>query len=144
VWIEGGKTSKWCKPAPHVHTVTLDSSYMTPPVDNCRHIRVHYNDDPAAEGSTIQFDRNGMSPNKFGDIGITTMMYFTPRPAIYALLEANSDERLFSVTVPDYTGTKLQLVVIGDQAKPTGGRLLELDDHDAIKNIHWLQVAPQS
>jgi len=144
VWTEGGKSSKWCKPAPQVHTVTLDSSYMTPPFDNCRHIRVHYNDDPAAEGSTIQFDRNGMSPNKFGDIGITTKMYFAPRPAIYALLEIKGDERLFSVTVPGYSEAKLHLVVIGDLVKPSGGRLLELDDHDAIQNIHWLQAAPQS
>jgi hypothetical protein len=141
VWIDAGRSSKWCKPAPH--TVTLDSSYMIPSVGNCRHIRVHYNDDPASAGSTVQFDRNGMSPNKFGDIGISTMMYFTPQPATCTLLEAKDDERLFSVSVPGYTGANLRLVVFGELAKPNGGRLLELDDHEVIQNIHWLQPAPQ-
>jgi hypothetical protein len=47
------------------------------------------------------------------------------------------------VTVPGYSGAKLRLVVLGDLAKPTGGRLLELDDHEVIRNIHWLQAAPQ-
>ncbi|HEX7838985.1 MAG TPA: hypothetical protein VF469_16015 [Kofleriaceae bacterium] len=142
VWIEAGKSSKWCKPP--VHTVTLDSNYMIPSVGNCRHIRVRYNDDPAAAGSTIEFDRNGMSLNKFGDIGITTMMAFPSQPATCALLGTNGDECLFSVTVPGYSEAKLRLVVFGDPAKPSGGRLLELDDHDVIQNIHWLQVAPHS
>jgi hypothetical protein len=141
VWIEAGKSSKWYKPA--LHTVMLDSSYMMPAVGNCRHIRVDYSDDPTSGDSTIQFDRNGMSPNGFGDIGMSTMMYFAPQPATCTLLETNGDERLFSVSVPGYTGGNLQLVVFGDLAKPTGGRLLELDDHDVIQGIHWLQPAPQ-
>lgn len=140
VWIEAGRSSKWCKPAPH--SVTLDSGYMTPSVGNCRHIRVHYNNDPTAEGSTIQFDRNAMSPNEFGDIGMSTRMYFMPQPATCTLLEAKDGERLFSVAVPGYTGASLRLVLFGDLAKPSGGRLLELDDHDAIQNIHWLQAVP--
>lgn len=140
--IEAGRSSKWCKPL--VHAVTLDSSYMIPPVGSCRHIRVSYNDDPAAAGSTIQFDRNSMSPNELGDIGITTLMWCAPQPATYTLLETQDDKRLFSATVSGYSGANLQLVVIGDPAKPTGGRLLELDDHGAIQNIHWLQAAPQS
>ena len=140
-WIDAGRSSKWCKPV--AHTVALDSSYMIPAVGNCRHIRVHYTDDPASAGSTVQFDRNGMSPNEFGDIGISTMMYFTPQPATCTLLEAKGDERLFSVSVPGYTGANLRLVVFGDPARPSGGRLLELDDHQVIQNIHWLQPAPQ-
>ncbi|HEX7841426.1 MAG TPA: hypothetical protein VF469_28330 [Kofleriaceae bacterium] len=142
VWIEAGKSSKWCKPP--VHSVSLDSSYMIPPVGTCRHIRVFYNDDPTAEGGTIQFDRNSMSPNEFGDIGMSTRMWCEPQPATYTLLETKDDKRLFSATVSGYSGANLQLVVIGDPARPTGGRLLELDDHGAIQNIHWLQAAPQS
>lgn len=140
VWIDAGRSSKWCKPP--VHSVTLDSSYMIPAVGNCRHIRVHYNDDPVADGSTIEFDRNGMSPDKFGDIGLSTKMACLPQPATCTLLETNGDERLFSISVPGYSGANLRLVVFGDPAKPSGGRLLELDDHDAIQNIHWLQAAP--
>jgi len=116
---------------------------MIPPVDSCRHVRVSYNDDPAA-GGTIQFDRNSMSPNEFGDIGMTTLMWCEPHSATYTLLETKHDKRLFSATVPGYSGAKLRLVVFGDPTKPSGGRLLELDDHDAIQNIHWLQAAPQS
>lgn len=142
VWIEAGKSSKWCKPL--VHGVTLDSSYMIPPVGSCRHICVSYNNDPIAEGSKIQFDHNTMSPDEFGDIGMSTKMYSIPQPATFALLETKGDERLFSVTVPGYSEAKLRLVVLGDLAKPSGGRLLELDDHDVIQNIHWLQAAPQS
>ena len=139
-WISAGKSSKWSKPVPH--TVTLDSSYMIPPVASCHHVRVHYSDDPAAEGSTIQFDRNGMSPNEFGDIGISTKMYFEPQPVTCTLMETSGDERLFSMSVPGYTGASLRLVVLGDLAKPAGGRLMELDDDDVIQSIHWLQVAP--
>jgi hypothetical protein len=140
VWIDAGRSSKWSRPAPH--NVVLDSSYMIPGVGGCRHIRVHYNEDPAVPGSTIQFDHNSMSPNDFGDIGITTLVYFTPQPASCTLLETKGDERLFSVSVPGYTGANLRLVVLGDLAKPRGGRLIELDDHDVIQNIHWLQTAP--
>jgi hypothetical protein len=142
VWIEAGRSSKWRKPDPH--TVTLDSSYMIPAVDSCRHIRVHYNDDPASDGSTIQFDRNVMSPSEFGDIGMTTKMYFTPRPATCTLLETKGDERLFSVSVPGYAGANLRLVVFGALARPGGGRLIELDGDGVIQNIHWLQAAPQA
>jgi hypothetical protein len=141
VWIDAGKSSKWSKPVSH--TVILDSSYMIPPVGNCRHIRVQYSDNPASDGSTIQFDRNGMSPNQFGDIGISTKMYCMPQPATCTLLETEGDERLFSVAVPGYTGAHLRLVVFGDLAKPRGGRLLEVNDHNVIQNIHWLQAAPQ-
>lgn len=94
-------------------------------------------------GGEIQFDCNSMSPNKFGDIGMSTRVYYFPQPATYTLLDTESDERLFSVTMPGYSGAKLRLVVFGDPAKPSGGRLLELDDHDVIQNIHWLQAAPQ-
>jgi hypothetical protein len=141
VWIEAGKSSKWCKPP--VHGVTLDSSYMSSPVGNCRHIRVSYNGDPTADGGEIQFDCNSMSPDKFGDIGMSTRVYYSPQPATYTLLDTKSDERLFAVTVPGYGGAKLRLVVFGDLAKPSGGRLLELDDHDVIQNMHWLQATPQ-
>lgn len=137
IWIDAGRSSKWSKPMPH--TVTLDSSYMIPPVDHCRHVRVDYNDDPTHADSTIQFDRNAMSPNEYGDIGMSTMMYFTPQPMTCTLLETNGSERLFSVAVSGHAGTNLQLVVFGDLASPVGGRLLELDEHNAIKNIHWLQ-----
>jgi hypothetical protein len=75
-----------------MHSGTLDSSYMIPAVGSCRHVRVHYNDDPAAEGSTIEFDRNGMSPNNFGDIGMSTRMAFLPEPATCTLLETNGDK----------------------------------------------------
>lgn len=141
VWIDAGRSSKWCKPAPH--TVVLDSSYMAPPVGTCRHIRVQYNNDPTAAGSTIQFDRNGMSPNEFGEIGISTKVYYAPQPATCNLLETSGDERLFSVSVPGYTGAPLRLVVLGDLARPTGGRLLEVDAHGTIQNIHWLQAVPE-
>lgn len=140
VWIDAGKSSRWSKPAPHA--VTLDSSYMIPPVNNCHHIRVHYEDDPTSAGCTIQFDRNGMSTNAFGDIGISTKMYFMPQPANCALLDSNGDERLFSVSLPGYTGSPLRLVVFGELRRPSGGRLLELDDHNVIRNIHWLQAVP--
>lgn len=139
-WIDAGKSSKWSQPVPH--TVTLDSSFMTTPVASCRHIRVQYNDTPASEGSTIQFDRNGMSPDQFGDIGLSTKMYFSAQPATCTLLAERGDERLFSLSVSGYTDTNLRLVILGDLARPTGGRLLEIDAHNAIQNIHWLQVAP--
>ncbi len=137
IWLEAGKSSKWIRPMHH--TVTLDSSYMMPPLANCRHVSVHYTNDPAASGSMIQFDRNTMSPNAFGEIGISTKMYFTPQPATYTLLDTTGDERLFGVSVPGYIGANLRLVVIGDLARPTGGRLLEVDDHGAIHGIHWMQ-----
>jgi hypothetical protein len=44
--------------------------------------------------------------------------------------------------VPGYSGPALRLVVIGDPAKPSGGRLLVTDAHDAIQNIYSLQVVP--
>lgn len=144
VWREAGKSSRWHKPEAQAHTVTLDSGFMIPPVDNCRHIRVHYSNDPASAGSTIQLDRNSMSPNEFGDIGITTLIYFTPRPATFTLLETKENKRLFSITVPGYSGPKLRLVVIGALAKPSGGRLLVVDEHDAIQSIYPLQVVAQS
>src|SRR5581483_3677656 len=124
------------------HTVTLDSSFMTTPVANCRHVRVQYSGTPASAGSTIQFDRNGMSPDQFGDIGLSTKMYFSSQPATCTLLDERGDERLFSLGVSGYTGTSLRLVILGDLARPTGGRLLEIDAHNAIQNIHWLQPAP--
>lgn len=142
VWIEAGKSSKWSKVPAVTHTVNFDSGFMIPPVGACHHIRVHYTGDPARAGSTIQFDANLMSPNEFGDIGMTTLIYFSPRPATFALLETKDDRRLFSVSVDGYAGPKLRLVVIGDLARPTGGRLLTLDAHDAIQNIYALQLIP--
>jgi len=144
VWVEAGRSSRWHKPEAPTQTVSLDSGFMIPSVDNCRHIAVHYSNDPALAGSTIQFDRNSMSPNKFGDIGVTTLIYFTPRPATFTLLETKNDRHLFSVMVPGYSGPTLRLVVIGDPAKPSGGRLLVMDVHDAIQNIYSLRVVPQS
>jgi len=142
VWLEAGRSSRWHRPAVSAHTVTLDSSFMIPPVDGCRHIRVHYVNTPTATGSTIQFDRNSMSPNEFGDVGITTLIYFAPRAATFTLLETKGDKRLFSITSPGYTGPKLRLVVMGDLAQPSGGRLLVMDAHDAIQNLYPLQPLP--
>lgn len=143
VWVEAGKRSRWHKPEAPAHTVVLDSGYMIPRVDNCRHIIVHYSNDPEIAGSTIQFDRNSMSPNDFGDIGISTRVYFAPRPAAYTLLEARDDKHLFAITVPGYTGPKLRLVVFGDLARPTSGQLLVVDAHAAIQHIYALQVVAQ-
>lgn len=143
VWLEDGNRSRWHKPEAPPHTVTLDSGYMIPKVDNCRHIIVRYSNDPATAGSTIQFDRNSMSPNDLGDIGISTRVYFSPRPATYTLLAARDDKHLFSITVPGYTGPKLRLVVLGDLARPTGGKLLVVDAHAAIQHIHALQFVAE-
>jgi len=52
----------------------------------------------------------------------TPFVSFT-QPASCTLLETNGDERLFSVSVPGYTGSTLRLVVLG---------------------IHWLQFIPAS
>lgn len=138
VWIEAGRSSQWRRPEAQPHTVTLDSGFLTPAVDGCRHIAVRYSQDPAA-GGTILFDRNTMSPDPFGDIGVTTLIYFAPRPATFTLIEAKADKHLYSVTVPGYTGPALRLVVFGDLAKPSGGRLLVVDGHGAIQDIHPLQ-----
>lgn len=142
IWTEAGRSSKWSKPPAVTHAVNFDSGFMIPQVNGCHHIRVHYSGDPATTAGTVQFDANLMSPNEFGDIGMTTLMYFAPRPATFTLLEAKSDRSLFSVSVPGYTKPKLRLVVLGDPANPTGGRLLTLDTHDAIQNIYSLQRLP--
>jgi hypothetical protein len=142
-WLEAGKSSRWHKPAGPAHTVILDSGYMIPRVDNCRHITVHYSTAPEIAGSTIQFDRNSMSPNKFGDIGISTCVYFAPRPASFRLLETEDNKHLFSITVPGYSGPKLRLVVFGKLARPTAGRLLVVDAHAVIQHSYALQVIAQ-
>ena len=138
VWIEAGRSSQWRRPEAQPHTVTLDSGFMTPAVDGCRHIAIRYSHDPAAAGGTIQFDRNAMSPDAFGDIGVTTLIYFAPRPTTFTLIEAKADKHLYSVTVPGYTGPALRLVVLGDLARPSGGRLLVVDASGAIQDIHPL------
>ena len=142
VWSEAGKSSKWHRPEPV--GVTFDSGYMTQLVDGCRHIRFHYAGDPTAAGSTIQFDRNAMSPNVFGDIGVTTLVYYAPQPVTCTLLQQEADKRLFSISMTDYSGPKLRLVVQGNLAHPSGARLLVLDDHEVIQGVHPLQVAAGS
>jgi hypothetical protein len=143
VWVEAGRSSQWRRPEAHAHAVTLDSGFMIPPIDGCGHLRVHYRNSPAAAGSTVQFDRNAMSPNEFGDIGTTTLMYFAPRTATFTPLENKGGEHLFSITVPGYSGPKLRLVVMGDLAQPSGGRILAMEDHGVIQNIYPLQPVPE-
>lgn len=143
VWVEAGRSSSWRRPELHLHSVTLDSGYLTSPVDGCHHISIHYTGDPVTAGSTVQFDRNAMSPNQFGDIGITTLMYFAPRPATFTLLHTEGDKQLFGITMTGYSGPKLRLVLLGDPARPSRGRLLVMNDEEAIKDIHCLQVRMQ-
>jgi hypothetical protein len=138
VWHEAGRSSAWRRPEHVEPAVTLDSGYMVPTVDGCHHIQIRYSGSPTAPGSTIQFDRNGMSPDPYGDIGITTLIYFTPKVATFAAVQDDAKKHLFAVTVPGYLGPKLRLVVFGNLAHPDSGRLLVLDSHDAIANIYPL------
>lgn len=144
VWVDAGRSSQWRRPGVVVQPVTLDSGYMTPAVDGCRHLRVHYEGDPVAPGSTIQLDRNAMSPDAYGNIGVTTMMYFAPRAATFALLKSEGDKHLYSVTIAGYSGPSLRLVIFGELAHPSSGRLLVMSGGDAIESIHPLQTVPSS
>ncbi|HEX2686302.1 MAG TPA: hypothetical protein VHN14_06775 [Kofleriaceae bacterium] len=143
VWVDAGRNSQWHRPEAQTHTVALDSGFMIPPVDNCRHIRISYTTSPMTAGSMIQYDRNSMSPNEFGDVGVTTRVYYAPRLAHFTLIETKGDKHLFSIAVPGTSGTKLRLVVIGDLARPSGGRLLALDDHAAIQHIYPLEFVAE-
>jgi hypothetical protein len=144
VWIDAGRSSQWRRPEKVAEGVTLDSGYMIPPIDGCRHVRVHYAGDPTAAGATVQLDRNAMSPDAFGDIGITTLMYCAPRPATFALLQSEPNKRLYSVAVTGYSGSALRLVLMGDVVHPSRGRLLVMDAQNGIQNIHPLQPLPPS
>lgn len=124
---------------PAASEVTLDTGYMIPDIENCRHIRIRYTGDPRSAGATVQFDRNSTSPNAFGDIGVSTRIYFAPRPAIFALLQVDTDKHLYSVTVSEYHGPALRLVLFGEVSKPVGGRLLVVNDQATIQNIYPLQ-----
>lgn len=138
-WTEAGRSSKWHKPASLGTDVTLDSGYMIPAVDGCHHIRIHYSGTPTAAGATIQFDRNAMSPDAFGNIGVTTLMYFMPRPATFTFVQQESNQHLYSVVVDGYSGPTLRLVVIGAVENPEAGWLLVLGASNAIQNIYHLQ-----
>lgn len=139
VWSEAGRSSKWHKAEPVQHLVSLDSGYMIPGVDGCHHICIGYNGSPTAAGATIQFDRNAMSPDAFGNIGMTTLMYFFPKPATFASVQAEGNQHLFSVAVEGYTGPKLRLVIFGSLDSPDCGRLLVFDAADHIQNIYHLK-----
>lgn len=138
VWVDAGRSSKWQKAEPVQHAVSFDSGYMTPAVDGCRHIRISYTDSPAA-GGTIQFDRNAMSPDAYGNIGMTTLMYFFPKAATFTLVQEKDDQRLYSIAAEGYTGPTLRLVTFGSLDNPSGGRLLVLDAAGGIEEIHHLQ-----
>ena len=141
VWTEAGRSSKWHKPV----TVTvkpeviLDSSYMQPAIDGCHHIRISYSPDLAAMAATIQLDRNAISPDAFGNIGISTKMYFAPRPATLAFMQEEGAQHLFSIHIDGYVGPKLRLVVSGALDNPDAGRLLAMDAHDQIQSLHHLE-----
>lgn len=141
VWIDAGRSSRWRQPEPLVKPdVQLDSGYMIPALEGCHHIRFHYRGYGAGAQSTIQFDRNSMSVDEFGDIGVTTLVYFTPQPATLTLLKQEDKRHLFELSVADYHGPKLRLVLLGELDHPSGGRLLVLNDTDTILRIYWLQV----
>jgi hypothetical protein len=113
---------------------------MIPAVDGCRHIRIQYSGQGSGAASTIQFDRNSMSVDEYGDIGITTLMYFTPQPVELTLLKQEDKRHLFALEIPNYHGPKLRLVILGELDHPSGGRLLVMNDEGAIQNMYWLQV----
>jgi hypothetical protein len=139
IWTEAGRSSKWHKPAPAKPDVMLDSGYMIPVVDGCHRIRIGYKGNPTAAGATIQFDRNAMSPDAYGNIGVTTLVYYFPKAATFAPVQEEGDQHLFSIAVDGYSGPKLRLVVFGSLDDPQAGRLLVLDDSDHIQSIYHLQ-----
>lgn len=141
VWIDAGRSSRWRQPEALVKPdVNLDSGYMIPALESCHRIRIHYGGHGAGAQSTIQFDRNSMSVNEFGDVGVTTLVYFTPQPASLTLLKQEDKRHLFQLEMANYHGPKLRLVLLGELDHPIGGRLLVVNDDDTIQRMYWLQV----
>lgn len=139
VWVDAGKTSQWRKPAAAKGGFTFDSGYMAPAL-NCHHIQIHYSGQQPDTGSSIQFDRNAISPNEYGDIGIQTKMYCEPQPAVLKLLKQEGQKQVLSIEPTGYTGLALRLVILGDLQRPSGGRLLVMDNQGALQNSYHLEL----
>jgi hypothetical protein len=141
VWIDAGRSSRWRQPealpTPDIH---FDSGYMIPALDGSHHIRIRYRGYGAGAESTILLDRNAMSPTEYGDIGVTTLMYFAPQPVTLTLLKHDDKRHLFALECAGYHGPQLRLVILGDLSHPSGGRLLVMNAEGGITNMYWLQV----
>lgn len=141
VWVDAGRSSRWRQPEPLVKPeVTFDSGYMLPGIDGCHHIRIHYHGYGAGATSTIQLDRNAMSPNEYGDIGMTTLMYFAPQPVTLTLIKQEDKRHLFGLESAGYHGPKLRLCLVGELDHPTAARLLVVDDAGAILDLYCMHI----
>lgn len=140
-WIDAGRSSRWRQPEtlvnPEAH---FESEYMIPALEGCHRVRLHYRGHGAGAQSALQFDRNAMSVDEYGDIDMTTLVYFAPQPLTLTLLRKEDKRHLFELEIPNYHGPKLRLVILGELDHPSGGRLLVLNDANTLLRMYWLQV----